>query len=317
VEAPIWDCEGAAHLLDGSWPLVTSLHTTLHFWLQQYPARRDDALWMREFGEPMLALEQELMQAVHGVRANSHAIGREIEKAYGFQFDLACMRVVPHGMPPAQALPPTSALPPEQPESITVLFVGRLEARKGIDVLLAAIPGLLAAHPQLRFRILGDNTLPQTGASRSYQQAWCAQPQNRPWLERVTFEGWVDDATLQAAYRACDIFVAPSRFESFGLVFLEAMRVGKPVIGCHAGGMPEVVDAGVTGLLPPPGDSVALAEAIAQLAASASLRTAMGESGRARFLRHFTAERMAAASIPLFDLARANFASAQDEARAA
>jgi glycogen(starch) synthase len=304
VEAPIWDCEGAAILLDGNWPLVTSLQTTLHFWLQQHPEHRNDLPWMRDFGLPMLALEQELMRKAHAVRAISQAIVHQIENAYGFRFDATRTRLVALGMPDVAS----AATAPQRTaaaEGVTVLFVGRLEARKGIDVLLAVIPELLATNAQLRFRIVGDNTIAQPDAAVSYQQAWCAKHKNQTWRDRVTFEGRVDAAALQAAYRDCDIFVAPSRFESFGLVFLEAMRFAKPVIGCDAGGMPEVVSAGVSGLLPPAGDSKALAAAIQQLATSAALRDRMGQAGRARFLQHFTAERMAAASLPLFDLAQA------------
>ena len=97
-------------------------------------------------------------------------------------------------------------------------------------------------------------------------------------------------------------------FESFGLVFLEAMREGKPVIGCRAGGMPEVVVDGLNGILVPPGDSAALAGAILDLAASAPRRAALGAAGRARFIQHFTAARMAQSSMPLYDLARGRFA---------
>jgi glycosyltransferase involved in cell wall biosynthesis len=311
VEAPVWDCEGAALLLHGSWPLVTSLQTTLKFWLQGHPELGNDPQWMHDFGTPMLALERELMRNAHAVRAISHAIRREIENAYAFEFNPARLQVVPLGMhetddTPAAAAP---ASPHRLAPPLTVLFVGRLEERKGIDVLLAAIPRLLEAQPQLRFRILGDHTLPQPGSPLTYRDAWLARHRKASWLKQVTFEGWVDDASLQAAYRDCDVFVAPSRFESFGLVFLEAMRMGKPVIGCDAGGMPEVVGAGVNGLLPPPGDSEALAEAILRLVESATLRSAMGQAGRVRFLQHFTAHRMAAASKPLFELAQSQFAS--------
>lgn len=304
VEAPIWDTEGAALLLDGGWPLVTSLQTTLHFWLQEHPDLRNDARWMADFGTPMLALEQELMRGSHAVRAISEAIRRDIEQAYGFRFDPAAVMTVPLGMPDAPAAPP----PAPRGGRIDVLFVGRLEARKGIDVLLAAIPRVLAAHPSIRFRILGDNTIPRPGERTSYLDAWRAQGHPRRWGDRVVFEGRVDDATLRAAYRDCDVFVAPSRFESFGLVFLEAMREGKPVIGCRAGGMPEVVDDGLNGILVPPGDSAALADAILELAASAPRRAALGAAGRARFVQHFTAARMAQSSMPLYDLARGRFA---------
>lgn len=306
VEAPIWDCEGAALLLDGRWPLITSLQTSLHFWLQQHPELRNDPQWMHDFGTPMLALEQELMQNSHAVRAISHAIRRDIESAYGFEFNPTRVMVIPLGLHQAQS---AHARPPAQSASLTILYVGRLEARKGIDVLLAAIPQLLARYPQIRFRIVGDHTIPQPGQTSTYRDAWLSQHGKQAWRHRVTFEGRVDDSTLQEAYRSCDIFVAPSRFESFGLVFLEAMRFGKPVIGCNAGGMPEVVSNGVTGLLPPAGDSTALAAAISQLAESAPQRSAMGQAGHARFLQHFTAERMAAASAPLYALAQTQFAA--------
>jgi glycogen(starch) synthase len=214
--------------------------------------------------------------------------------------------VAPLGMPDVAATAPASA--PD--DTVTVLYVGRLEARKGIDVLLAAMPRVLAANPHIRLRIVGDNTIARPGTATSYLEAWRAQGHMQQWPGRVVFEGRVDDATLRAAYRSCDLFVAPSRFESFGLVFLEAMREAKPVIGSQAGGMPEVVSDGVTGLLLPPGDSGALADAILRLAASAPLRAAMGAAGRARFLRQFTAGIMATASLPLFDLAQAQFALA-------
>ena len=71
---------------------------------------------------------------------------------------------------------------------------------------------------------------------------------------RVHFLGRVDDAVKNFLITACDVLVAPSLYESFGLMYVEAMRAGKPVIGTKAGGIPEVVDDGKTGLLVPPSD---------------------------------------------------------------
>lgn len=304
VEAPIWDAEGAAFLFEGRWPLVTSLHTTLHFSLQGRAELRDDAAWMARFGTPMLALEKELMRHSQAIRANSAAIRRDIEQAYDFRFDDASLRLVPLGMPDVAA----PAAPAARGDGgVTVLFVGRLEARKGIDVLLAAIDPLLARHPQLRFRILGDDTLPMSGAQISYKEDCRRNGKLAAWGERVSFEGRVDDATLRAAYRECDIFVAPSRYESFGLVFVEAMREARPVIGCAAGGMPEVVSDGVNGLLVAPGDSAALAGAIEALAASPALRAGMGRAGRALFEEKFISRRMATDSLPLYGIALERF----------
>ena len=127
------------------------------------------------------------------------------------------------------------------------------------------------------------------------------------WTSKMQFEGRVDNETLYNAYKSCDIFVAPSRFESFGLIFLEAMREGKPVIGTLTGGIPEIINNGENGLLVRPNDADALAEAISTLAKSDKLRTTMGNAGRKIFLERFTSESMAKNSIGIYDLAKKNF----------
>lgn len=302
VEAPIWDCEGVAFLLDGRWPLVTSLHTTLHFWIESHPEKKTDSGWQASFGKPMLALERELMTAASAVRANSRAIVVEIEKAYGLRFDMDKTRVVAHGMAPRAAGGAASGAG-AAPE---VLFVGRLEPRKGIDVLMAAIPHVLHAAPETRFRIVGDDTLAGPGG-KTYKEAFLAEHGHRAWIRNIEFTGRVGDAALDQAYAGCDLFVAPSRFESFGLVLVEAMRVGKAVIGCRAGGMPEIVADGVNGLLVEPDNAPALTAAILRLVQDPALRAAMGEAGRKLFDEKFTAQRMAADSMGLYALARARF----------
>jgi glycogen(starch) synthase len=304
VEAPIWDCEGAAFLLDGRWPLVTSLHTTLHFWIESHPEKKSDREWQRDFGTPMVALERELMTRAHAVRANSRAIIAEIEKAYGLRFDMDKTRVVAHGMAPRGV--PVPGEPSTQPE---VLFVGRLEPRKGIDVLMAAIPEVLQAAPQVRFRIVGDDSLPGPGG-KTYKAGFLAEYGRYDWIGNVEFTGRVGDAELDAAYARCDLFVAPSRFESFGLVFVEAMRAGKAVIGCRAGGMPEVVTDEVNGLLVEPGDAAGLARAILRLVQDPALRASMGAAGYRLFADKFSAARMAQDSDSLYRLAKSNFEAA-------
>ncbi|MPV57007.1 hypothetical protein CFB46_08190 [Burkholderia sp. HI2761] len=300
VEAPIWDCEGCAFLFDGRWPVVTSLHTTLHFWIQTHPEYAADAAWMKSFGKQMLALEQEMMTRVNAVRANSRAIVTEIETAYGFKFDQRKTIVVPHGL--AANVTVSEGRPTSNSDDVTLLFVGRLEPRKGIDVLLEALPEVFAATPNLKVRVIGDDTLPgPTG--RSFKDVFIDSEAGRKWGDRLSFEGRVPDGVVRAAYAECDVFVAPSRFESFGLVFLEAMREGKPVIGCAAGGMPEVVSHDVTGLLVAPGDAKSLARAIRRLVESPELRERMGAAGKQLFAERFTAKRMASESSALYSLA--------------
>ncbi|MCA8480457.1 glycosyltransferase [Burkholderia multivorans] len=300
VEAPIWDCEGCAFLFDGRWPVVTSLHTTLHFWIQTHPEYAADAAWMKSFGKPMLALEQEMMTRANAVRANSRAIVREIEAAYGFKFDKQKTLVVPHGL--AANVTVSKMESTSKSDDVTLLFVGRLEPRKGIDVLLEALPDVLAETPNLKVRVIGDDTLPGP-SGRPFKDAFLDSEAGRRWGNRVSFEGRVPDEAVRAAYAQCDIFVAPSRFESFGLVFLEAMREGKPVIGCAAGGMPEVVSHDINGLLVPPGDAKSLAQAIRRLVDAPELRERMGIAGKRLFTERFTATRMASESSALYSLA--------------
>jgi glycosyltransferase involved in cell wall biosynthesis/GT2 family glycosyltransferase len=308
VEAPVWDCEGAAFLFDGRWALVTSLQTTLHFWLNSHPQLRADAAWMHSFGAPMLAMEKKLMLESNAIRSISAAIKRDIEQAYGFAFREGTVQVAPLGMQGSAPAPTSQDAAPGEAR-VAVLFVGRLEERKGIDTLLAAIPQVLAENPRVQFHIVGDDTLPMPGQSASYKDAWLASAVGRAHAAHVRFSGRVGQQQLCDAYAGCDMFVAPSRFESFGLVFLEAMREGKPVIGCLAGGMPEVVEHEVNGLLVPPADAAALAAAILRLAGAAPLRAAMGAAGRRIFTEKFSAERMAEASIGLYQLATANLSA--------
>jgi glycosyltransferase involved in cell wall biosynthesis len=191
----------------------------------------------------------------------------------------------------------------------TVLFVGRLEHRKGIDVLLRAIPRVLERAPDVRFRILGDNTITEPDRSNPSQEFEKSAVGQR-WKDKVVFEGRVTDEQLRSAYARCNIFVAPSRFESFGLVFLEAMREAKPVIGCAIGGMPEIVRHQQTGLLVKPADVDELVAALLELIRSPESRDRLGQAGRQVFEERFTAARMAQNSVGLYRLAQANFRKA-------
>jgi glycogen(starch) synthase len=301
VEAPIWDCEGVAFLLNGEMPLVTSLQTTLHFWLQTHPEYAKDPNWMGRVGAPMLLLEKEIMQGANAVRSISRAIATDIEAIYDFKFDPSKLFVLPLGLSCK-----SNQIKYSDKDGLEILFVGRLELRKGIDVFLNAIPQVLEAVPKARIRIIGDNSLVGPDGS-TFIDKFNLEHANKYWFGRVTFEGRVNQDVLLSAYSTCDIFVAPSRFESFGLIFLEAMRAGKPVIGCNAGGMPEVVSDGVNGLLVEPGDIQQLSNAILNLAVNQEIRLQMGEAGKRIFEEKFTAIRMAEGSIALYDLAKTNF----------
>ena len=98
VEATLRDCEGIAFLLEGTWPLVTSLHTTFHSVIRSHPNQSGDRDWMSSFGLPMLALEKELMTSGDAIRVESEAVIREMESAHDFKFDRSHTEIMPHGI---------------------------------------------------------------------------------------------------------------------------------------------------------------------------------------------------------------------------
>jgi glycosyltransferase involved in cell wall biosynthesis len=197
---------------------------------------------------------------------------------------------IPYGVP-APPEPPAPASGPPQ-----LLFVGRLEPRKGIDTLLAIVPALLARYPDLVVDVVGED-MPWPGTTTPVGRRFAAA---HPAASRCRFHGVVDDARLAAFYRDCTVFVAPSRYESFGLIYLEAMRWAKPVIGCRAGGIPEVVRDGETGLLVPPDDAAALQAAVVRLLDDPRLRARVGANGRASVAGELSAATMAERTVAFY-----------------
>ena len=295
VFAPIWDCEGIAVLLDGTFRLVTSLHTTFKHFLDSHQHRKADTAFMDDFIRPMLAFEKLLLDRSDAVLANSKAIVCEVERDYDVTFSSARLGLVPHGLDD-WATQPLEEPDPLPSGAVRVLYVGRLEQRKGIDVFLEAVKAILRAYPQVYIDVVGNKTL--IGANNvTYQDVFKADRDADAVRDRVFFHGEVSETALRGYYRACDIFAAPSRFESFGLILLEAMMFGKPVIGCRAGGMSEIVEHGVSGLLAEPGDVSSLSACLQQLVADPQLRARLGAAGRRRYEAAFTSDAMARSTL--------------------
>jgi glycogen synthase len=292
VYAPLWDCEGVACLVAGRVPVVTGLQTTLHFWLEGRAFMREDRSFMETFAAPMLKLERRMLQQSHGLHAISSKILRDLERVYQVTVSPHRGAVIPLGLADWATLP---AVPPPSCASFSVrlLFVGRLEERKGIDVLLAASAEVLGEAPHVYLDVVGNDRIPGKDGE-SYRAKFEWEMAGSPVLRQVGFHGEVDEAALRGFYRSCDVFVGPSRYESFGLVFLEAMMFSKPVIGCRAGAMPELIQEGETGLLADAGSVASLVGCLRELIGDRSRRIALGAAGRRRYETLYTADRMAA-----------------------
>ena len=163
-------------------------------------------------------------------------------------------------------------------DSIVGLFVGRIDPdQKGLHTLLRAV-ALLSTSFGLQIRLVGEDW-GGTEPLRSLAHRLGVS-------DRVAFVGKLSRAELLQEYAQAQFFVLPSIFEPFGIVLLEAMAAGLPVIASRVGGIPEIVEDGRTGLLVEPGNPGALAEALRHLCRDEVLRTSMGRSARERVTRY-------------------------------
>ncbi|MDZ4277542.1 MAG: glycosyltransferase family 4 protein, partial [Dehalococcoidia bacterium] len=149
--------------------------------------------------------------------------------------------------------------------------VARLSPEKGLDVLLRAAAELIREGLPLRVVLAGDGPL------RSQLER---QAEQLDIVGKVSFRGEVAHDEVPSVLRELDVFVLPSRAEGFGVAALEAQAMELPVVASNVHGIPDVVAHGRSGVLVPPGDARALAEAIGRLGRDAGLRAAMGRAGR-------------------------------------
>lgn len=153
-----------------------------------------------------------------------------------------------------------------------VLFVGRLEALKGVDVLIDAVSLLVQQGSGVRLLIAGGNL------DGDVAQKLRARVARLRLTETVRFLGPVEQVDLPAYYSAADVCAMPSFYESFGMVAIEAMACGTPVVASRAGGLQFTVRDGETGFLTPPGDAPALARALGAILNDTALRDRLGQA---------------------------------------
>jgi phosphatidylinositol alpha-mannosyltransferase len=186
-------------------------------------------------------------------------------------------RIIPNGVDVERfhpGLAPFDAW--RDPDRVNLLFVGRLDPRKGLQYLLAALPEVVErTRDRVRLLVVGDSYLRprfEARVPRSLRHA-------------VRFLGHVPAADLPRWYATGDIFVSPaSGNESFGIVLLEAMAAGRPVVATDIPGYRSVIRPGENAEAFPPGDVAALARALARLVDDPARRAELARRGRARAL---------------------------------
>jgi D-inositol-3-phosphate glycosyltransferase len=282
-----------------------------HYWLSAIVARQLAAKWRvptvqmfhtlglvkREVmaedtdGESVarIEIERRAIRESDAIVAASEIEASELMQPYGADPERIC--VLPCGVDsemfrPLRQVDAREVLGRDQCERL-VLFVGRIEQIKGIDVLLEAMGDLFRRRPDLRHEVClvvvggaldpGDDA-PETEKLEELRRL----VHDHRMEDNVDFIGSVDQERLALWYDAADVCAVPSLTESFGLVALEAMASGTPVVATRVGGLQTVVEHGESGLLVPAGDHQALARAIEEVLTDHRLRTHLTHGARSR-----------------------------------
>lgn len=161
-----------------------------------------------------------------------------------------------------------------------VLFLGLINVRKGVFDLIQAMPAVLARHPDSRFVIAGSGELAALREAAEKQGV----------AESLEIPGWVSGADKENLLSRATVFVLPSYYEAMPMSLLEAMAHGLPCVASQVGGIPDVMADGEEGLLLPPGNPTAWADAMNRLFGNPELAGRLGEAGRKRVIRQFSAE---------------------------
>lgn len=170
-----------------------------------------------------------------------------------------------------------------------IAMVAQFIPRKGHALLLDALPQILERHPRITLLLFGRGALREEIEQRVEMMGL---------RERVQLPGFRDD--LDRILPCLDLVVHPAAMEGLGVALLQAAAAGRPIIACRAGGIPEIVEEGVNGLLVPPGEPHALAAAVNRLLDDPQWAARLGETGRARVDTRFSIAAMVSGNLRLY-----------------
>lgn len=268
-------------------PLIATIHATehgrnrgLHNDLQRYISNVE--WWLTYEAWRVIACSQFMKSELRGV----------------FQLPADKIHVIPNGVVPERC---RDRLPSDltafrnrfaAPDEQIVFFMGRLVPEKGVGVLLDAIPQVLTWYPHTKFVIAGSG--PQEAELK-------ARARELGVFDRIFFTGFIDDQTRNGLLAVASVAVFPSTYEPFGIVALEAMAAGVPVVVSDTGGLGEIVDHGRTGLKAFPGNVHALAQQIMILLGSSELRSRLAAAARLEVETIYSWSRIARAVAGVYE----------------
>ena len=220
------------------------------------------------YGSPLAKLLlKKWFRKLHGKIAVSELAMNCVGKHFPSYYD-----IIPNGIDLKHFSPDVSPIDEFRDGKLNILFVGRLEKRKGLNYLLKSYQQVKQEIPDSRLIIVG----PGTRLRRKYEKQV-----KRSRLEDVVFVGYASYDDLPRYYKTADVFCAPATgFESFGIILLEAMAIGKPIVASNVEGYASLIAHGVEGYLVPPRDEKELARSLISLLRDESLRQKMGAKGQ-------------------------------------
>lgn len=289
IDIPLWGGQGIVAQQNRLSPVVIWLQTTTAQVIKiqgRTPCNAELA---------QIELENLSLQLANGVLGDSQSIIDEVKKDYRLKPDIP-IGIAHLGLSSLQPQPKKT-----KRKNITALIVGRLEKRKGIHLLYRIIPQLLTDHPELCFRFVGRDNSQADGYTTSYPDYFKNKyPQ---FAQRVFFDGYVSEQELQEKYQQADLVLVSSLYESFGLVYLEAMRAKLPIVAFKSGAAVEIFrqDEQDGAVLVEEGDLDGYARAIERLINEPALRETIAKAGAERFEAEFSAKKMAQTTAEFYE----------------
>lgn len=283
VVAPIWDIEGLAFVANPIAPLITTLVTPFKTVYATNPE-----ICSAQDLQIIAELESYVVSNSSAVMPISNSILETFSRDYKIDFSTILHQIVPLGVEPIFDQHKISTEP-------SILYVGRLEPRKGIDILLKALPIVLEACPDTKVNIIGK----QGYMAPNYEQEFGNRYPN------VKFHGYLSDAKLSEIYGLSSIAVIPSRSESFGLTAIEAMGSGLAVVGSNTTGIAEIISDEINGLLFENGNYRELAAKLIKLIREPQTRQRLSSAAIETVHTLFSPELMTNEFLNLTNLAKA------------
>lgn len=291
VQASEWEATAWWIARRGTAPLVTRLATPTYLVEELNQAPRPQ--------RPQLVERLERDQAARsaGLVAPSRALAMRVALDWGLS--AGQIEVIPNPIDGDSVRRAGAARPPVALPTRFLAFIGRLERRKGIETLAAALPWALAAEPELHAVLIGRDA----GTARGGFGALVRQRAGAA-ADRVHLLGELPRDTALAVLARAQLVVLPSLWEAFGFVATEAMALGLPVVASSGSGFGEIIHDGVSGWLVPPGDAEALGRTLVARLADHEQLARIGGGARLR-AADFEADRLAPALVAVYERARA------------